>query len=220
MFTLNNHITLKNPDSTQIQQIKTKLLNQELLSDLEITSLLNYIVFLTYNQLKQSSNIDLTTSPMTNTCNIVSDIAGNYLEQMGIDTRYLETQQVISSSVTGHSFLVAAIQENATYLIDLSYRQFFIKDNCTLSKYKKIGDLVIDSPDPGYYYEVNPQDKIIAEKLLEQGYIKLDEYSAKVYCDSFNTTKRGYKDTTFKSTNITGSIYLSSLLKKGNSHKR
>ena len=220
MFTLDTKLFLIKPNLNLVQKIEQKILNKEIISDEEIISLLNYIVYLTAIKLKQEHNIDLTTSPMINMCDTVTNIAGFLLEQLGIDIRYLETQQVISSSATGHSFLIANIQENNTYLIDLSYRQFFLKENCSMSKFQKIGNLVIISPDPGYYYEVNREDREVAITILEHGYIKLTEHTAKVYCDSFNTTKRGYKDTSFSTTNISGSIYLSSLLKKSHSHKR
>ena len=216
MFTINTNISIKESDLTQITRLKSKLLNKEKLSESEITSLLEYVVSTTRKELMLSDpNIDIRTSPLTNKCDTASGIASQLPEELGIDTRYLKTQKVISDSVSGHDFLVANIQ-NDPYLIDLTYRQFFLKEQCQKERFRSQNGLTYLSPDPGYYYEVNPEHQIVAKTIIENGYIKLDESVAKIYCDSFYITRRGYITDFSNTSNISGSVYLSSLINPKN----
>lgn len=216
MFIINTNIYLKKFDLTKINQIKTKSVNKELLSESEINYLLDYITLITRKELILSdSSLDIKISPLINKCNTASRIASQLLEELNIDTRYLRTQDVISEFVTGHDFLVANIQ-NTPYLIDLTYRQFFLKEQCKKERFCSCKGITYLSPDPGYYYEVNPEHQFIAKTIIENGYVKLTNQIAKIYCDSFYITRRGYVNEYSNTSNISGNVYLSSLLNPKN----
>lgn len=219
MFTINTDIYIKESNLTLISKIEEKIINREVVSEYEITSLLDYVISLTRKKLIKDYNINIKTDSLTNMCDTASLIASQLLKFLGIDTRYLDTQSIINKNVTGHNFLIAIFNHNNPYLIDLSYRQFFLEENCQPNKYKKIDNLIISSPDPGYYYEQNPEHKNIAKTIIEEGYIKLNKETAKIYCDSFYKTKRGYEDPIIKESNISGNIYLNALLKNYESSK-
>ena len=79
-----------------------------------------------------------------------------------------------------------------TFLLDPTFRQFCLKENCTDSNFydKK-------APDPGYFMnksnllklgvpqEVAERSELLAKYLISRGYFLLSEESAKIYGDAF-----------------------------------
>ena len=97
-----------------------------------------------------------------------------------------EVQNILDCDVHGHSILILEDEEEI-YLIDPSYSQFFLKENCHEDKYliNQEKQMVLLTPDPGYYYLNNPHHINIARRIMEKGFIKLNQNTAKVYFDSF-----------------------------------
>ncbi len=84
---------------------------------------------------------------------------------------------------------------NDQYLVDLTYSQFFVLSRCLLNRLGLIG---LSSPQPGTFMLMNDNRKKIAQKLLKDGYIKLDSNSLKQYLDGFALSYRNglfYEDT-------------------------
>lgn len=72
-----------------------------------------------------------------------------------------------------------------TYLLDVSYRQFFTTTRCNEGMYNVKGFFDLPtSPAPGYFVE----DKEFAKKLMADGYILLTEQNAKKYGEPFYKT--------------------------------
>lgn len=127
---------------------------------------------------------------LINKCDYVTKLLCLELDKYKIDYNICETHKLISNDVIGHMFLIVYI-EDKSYIVDLTYLQFFLKDKCNKDMYKEKDGITYIAPDPGYYYVEN-NDKInIAKDILENGYIELDNNNLKSYLDSFFKTRRG-----------------------------
>lgn len=133
---------------------------------------------------------DIKSSALINKCDFVTKLMCCELDKYKIAYNVIETHKILGNDVLGHMFLIVYI-EDKSYIVDLTYLQFFLKDRCNKNMYKEKDGITYMAPDPGYYYVEN-KDKIdIAKPILEYGYIELDENSLKVYLDSFFETRRG-----------------------------
>lgn len=219
---------LKNIDTNFILECENKLHNiisnssMEGLTDIEIKALLDYVINKAREILATVFNIDIVNDPLTNKCDLMQAMVGYALEKMGADVKIIETQKTISSEVEGHSFLIVGFpsQNNGNvvekfYLVDPTYRQFFLNENCSDSKYLIKDKMILIAPHPGYYYLYNKEMMPIAEKIISDGYIELTSDSAKAYGDSFYVTHRGYKNNfdQDRKTTIMGDIYTKAFLK-------
>lgn len=184
-------------------------------------------IYLTFLQLNSDNliNLDIKNNPLNNKCDLVRNYLGEILKEMDLDADivYLETQDILGSDVIGHSILTV-ILDNDIHLIDPTYSQFFLKENCNQSKYLINSErkLVLLAPDPGYYYLNNKENIFVAEHLLEKGYIKLNDNIAKTYFDSFYKTRRGnggYMELSEDTIEISGNIYIKSIHKLNNKTK-
>ncbi len=192
-----------------------------------IEELIEKAIYLSFLQLNYDNliSLDIKNTPLTNKCDLVRNKLGKILKKtdLAADIVYLETQDILGNDVVGHSILVVILEDNI-YLVDPTYSQFFLKENCHLSKYLINSErkLVLLAPDPGYYYLNNKEDIFVAERLLEKGYIKLNDHIAKTYFDSFYKTRRGnggYMELTNTSGKINGNIYIKSILKANEKRK-
>ncbi len=176
----------------------------------EINYFLNNLVYLVRNK------ININMDNFDYKCDLSQSILYHYLSNITSDIHPCMTQNQIADKVIGHSFLVVEFNvynKNKSYIIDPTFIQFFKEDNCNISNFV-IGkdNEVLIGPDPGYY--VKEEDKEIITDFLNNGYMELNENTARIYGDVFLNTKQGrnYNDT-YKS--IPGGIYINSF-KKGN----
>lgn len=73
------------------------------------------------------------------------------------------------------------------YLLDATYLQFFMRKRCLL---ERIGTIYISNPNPGIYMLMNESRKKTAQKLLDDGWIKLTPENMKNYFDGFTNFYR------------------------------
>lgn len=119
---------------------------------------------------------------MINKCDMCQGIIGRYLEKLGIEYYPCSTNKVISNNITGHSFIVAKISDDY-YVIDPSFIQF----KYDYSEEKVINGIKCISKSP--YYYLNKIDSDLTNKLIDNGYFKLDKNSAYAYGNAFYFTK-------------------------------
>jgi hypothetical protein len=79
---------------------------------------------------------------------------------------------------------------NKTFLIDITYRQFFSTVRCNYGRYftEEENTHIKTAPDPGFFVE----DKDFAKELMGRGYILLDKNSAKKYGEPFYLSSLDY----------------------------
>lgn len=183
--------------------------------DRSMPDILRHAISYTFFSLSKQIELNIYKQPLTNKCDLIRNKLGEVLEQLNLDIRYIETQDILGNDVIGHSILTLK-DDDKVYLIDPSYSQFFLKEKCSSENYLIYNNTVIKAPDPGYYYLLNRDKQPIAKKILEEGFILLTEDVAKAYADSFYKTRRGkgaYFDMLNTPTDISGAIYLKAFLK-------
>ena len=194
-----------NIDPQVIEILEQKILSKELLTEGEINIFLDYICY----QTRCKFTSDINNFSFRFKCDKAQAIITHYLSNLEVEVHPCMTQNVITEDIEGHSFLIAIFNINGInvpYLIDPTYRQFFIDDK---KGYILYNSKILRTPSPGYF--IKDEDKEEIQKLLINGYHILDENIARIYGDSFYNTKTGYRRRDFQS--ISGYVYINSFLK-------
>lgn len=198
-------------DEEYLSTIELKCINKESLSKEEINYLLSTIIYIVrYKINKNLDNYDYK-------CDLAQSILYYYFKNLNCNIYPSTTQNAITSSIIGHSFLTLEITvDNQTkyYLLDPTYIQFFKQSNCNKEKYyinPKYPDHILLTPDPGFFIQESMKQQCIL--LLNNGFIELTEDIAKMYGDSFYNTKTGTDPKTLTFQSIPGDIYLKSFIK-------
>ena len=82
----------------------------------------------------------------------------------------------------GHHCACIVKHNSKYYLIDVTYSQFFYK---YLNNLNRLGIMETGGCKAGYFMLMTEKGRMIANKLLSDGYIELDEETLKIYLDSF-----------------------------------
>lgn len=82
----------------------------------------------------------------------------------------------------GHHYVVLVKIDNEVFLMDCAYKQFFDVTHCPL---EKMGIYKGSLPWLGIYMVMEERRKKLSEKLLSDGWIKLDDKNMKDYFDGF-----------------------------------
>lgn len=147
---------------------------------------INIIKWTVYNTRKNimSLGINLDTNSLDGYCELAQLISLYPLEQLGITV----TKNTASDSFDypyNHAFgtVKFLINENGNpvekyFLIDTTYRQFFVKEKCNKIQFY-LDEMV--GPDAGYYVE----DKELAKELMKNGFIELTGETARKYGEPF-----------------------------------
>lgn len=122
---------------------------------------------------------DVRRSSLMGSCGLSQGIVYTILEKMGLEARVSNVNPTITGkSLGGHAFNSVAIpvkEHEGTYaeknfLIDVTYRQFFVRDNFSVSgrfiKDRKFGGKA--SPMAGYWCINLPGGREFAEKILSK----------------------------------------------------
>lgn len=194
---------LYNISEEEIYNIKSK---KELTSkDEEI--LLRFYITRSRKLLEKLLKVDITEDPLINRCDISQRITGNILEKNGFKVKPVTTQSLLGSEVVGHSFLLVTINNN-DYMVDTDYRQFFTEEGCNIENAIFYKNMLVKTPDLGFYVKhLDSVDESTANKIIQDGYIKLTEKTAKDYLDPFYHCRPG-KQTLIK---VAGYAYVNSL---------
>lgn len=204
-FIINSTPKTVNIEQSVISELEEKVKSNVPLTEEEINLLLDYVCYET--RCKFTNDFDNFSFKFK--CDKAQAIISHYLQELNVLVNPCMTQNVITSSIEGHSFLIARFNVNGIvtpYLIDPTYRQFFTGEN---NDYLTINNMIIRTPQPGYFIKKEDEKEVI--KLLTDGYHLLDENMARIYGDSFYNTKTGYTTKEYKTMN--GNIYMNSFLK-------
>ena len=176
-----------------------------IITEEEINIFLDYICYETRCKFTN----DINNFSFQFKCDKAQAIITHYLNSLKVEVHPCMTQNVITEDIEGHSFLIAIFNVNGIntpYLVDPTYRQFFIDEK---KDYILYNSKILRTPSPGYF--IKEEDKTEIQKLLINGYHLLDENIARIYGDSFYNTKTGYRRREFQS--ISGNIYINSFIK-------
>lgn len=192
-------------DMDYIEFLEEKVKSKEELSEDEVKYLLDYVCFTTRSKFTD----DIENFNFLYKCDVAQAIICYYFSDLDVVSHPCMTQNVITNDIVGHSFTVIELNHKY-YLIDPTYRQFTLEENCRESNYILYkNNMIIRTPDPGYF--IKEEDKPEISSFLIDGYHELDEDFARIYGDSFYNTKTGNYDNSFKS--IPGKVYMNSFFK-------
>ena len=138
------------------------------------------------------------------TCGLGQGITGFTLINMGLSPNISNAGSIFDGGGR-HAFLTVGIPvkkdngevQDKLYLVDTTYRQFFVRDEYTIKDFikdKRFGNKV--APLEGYWVMQIPNGVDFAKKILAEGYIELTEQNAKMYGDSFTLAGKDRKDYT------------------------
>lgn len=204
--------------------------NEKLINGIEektAEKLLEWIVQNVRQQLNRDGKIK--EKSLLGYCGVVQSIIVATLNNMGLTPNISNVNPTISTDGYRHAFVTVEIPvkdangdiENKLYLIDPTYRQFFLREEIapTYGQYikdKKFGNKVAALA--GYWAIKMPNGIKFSEKLLSKGFIELTEENAKIYGDSFvlETKNRGNHTKVPKKheiiTRISGKSYIENML--------
>lgn len=199
------------------------------INERETESLLEWVVQNAREALEMNVDESLKDASLLGCCGMGQGITGITLQNMGLEPRILNANPNLDTKAGPHSFVVVEIPivqkdgkvNNKPYLVDTTYRQFFLRNEVTTScgeyiKDKKFGDRV--APLAGYWLLHMPGGKQFAEEILSKGFVELTEKSAKLYGDSFSLEEKEREDYTKvptkkeMETGISGKTYIENMI--------
>ena len=193
----------------EIKQIENKIKNKESLTEEEANYFLDFVVYATRCKVVKDFNETFEYK-----CDLAQSIMTYYLRSLGVETYPKSTQEAIAKDIEGHNFNVVRLNilgKDKDYLVDATYRQFFLKENCQDSKFIIHQGLILVSAHPGYF--IKKEDYSLVEEFLKHGYMEMNEKNAKVYGDSFFKTKTMIRKEDIPSYQLPGSSYIKLFLK-------
>lgn len=195
----------------------------------ETESLLQWVVQNAREAFEMEFDEQLKEASLLGCCGLGQGITGITLQNMNLSPRILNANPNLNTKAGRHAFVVVEIPilqddgkiSNKPYLVDTTYRQFFLRNEVTTScgeyiKDNKFGGRV--APLAGYWLLHMSGGKQFAEEILSKGFIELTEENAKFYGDSFTLEEKEREDyskvPTRKEmkTGISGKTYIENML--------
>lgn len=177
------------------------------ISKKDAESLLAWVVQNARENFIATSKISLKEESLLGYCGFGQGITAITLENMGLFPNILNANPTFSNRSGRHAFLTVEMPikqdngeiANIAYLVDTTYRQFFLRNEVTncygeYIKDKRYGGRV--APLAGYWTLQMQNGKEFAEELLSKGFLELTEENAKIYGDSFTLEGIERKDHT------------------------
>lgn len=188
-----------------ISSIEERLACGEIVTEEELKIILDNLCF----QVRSKFTSEIDTFNFLYKCDVSQAMITYYLEKLNIKVNPCMTQNVITDSIIGHSFVTFSYN-GKDYLVDPTYRQFLMNEMCDVDKYIiHSSGMTLKTPDPGFYI---PSDKYPMLKEFDYfGYHELTEEFARMYGDSFYNTKTGIYNLNKKT--MSGNIYINSFMK-------
>lgn len=160
-------------------EIERKILNSLSLTDEEVNIFLKYICGL----IRKNSNID---DPIDTNCKVCFETSEKFgrlmLLRFGCDVDLLDIKKMLEIPLTHYLNIISfnVNETKKTYLVDMTYSQFF-NDNITLDGNDTSSGDVVSTEDTFKKIENN----IFVKKLREEGFVELNTNILKQYIDAF-----------------------------------
>lgn len=198
-FIMKSNPNLNEYDSSIIKRLENKIKDGDALTEDEVDIFLENICIKTRQLISNNINEDDYNGKDLLAASIIS----NYLYDLGINHHVCSTKHLLDKGVIDNHFVIMDLNTDLygnsvkmEYLLDPTYRQFFTHDKCNPDYEITKHDVIIRSPDPGYF--IHPYDIEEIEYFLYNGYSILDPEFAYIYLNSFLSTKTGTKELEMK----------------------
>lgn len=174
------------------------------MTEQEAEEILKWTVQNARDELAKDKN--LQEESLLGCCGFGQAITAQTLRNMGLNPNICNVNPTIGEDTGRHAFITVNIPiktsekvENKMYLVDTTFRQFFLREEITNSrgefiKDKEFGNKV--APMAGYWLLKMQGGRELAEEILSKGYIELTEERAKLYGDSFILEEKERKNPT------------------------
>lgn len=147
--------------------------------------ILDYVVF-KVREIFGNLGADIKTNSLNGYCEIGQYLSINFFEKLGLKVT-MNSASDFNNYELNHCFGTVTFPikngekiEEKTFLIDTTYRQFFTSIRCNKGMYLNYNSEV-NKPDPGYFV----RDVDFAKHLMRDGYVLLDDESARLYGEPF-----------------------------------
>ena len=168
-------------DYTKVRDIVNYYKKNKYMSIDQANYLLNWATHNTRRFISELG-INIIGNSLDGFCELAQFVTLYPLEKMGFKVTKNTAQNDFDYNLN-HAFgtLTLNIKENDEikeehFLIDATYRQFFTKEKCNKGMY-----YMGKTPDPGYFVK----NKVFAKEIIKNGFIKLNEETAKEYGEPF-----------------------------------
>lgn len=172
----------------------------------EAESLLEWTVQNARKEFTKDTEEKLEDKSLQGWCGFGQGVTATTLKNMGLSPYIINANPALSKQAYRHAFVVVTIPiekedkvEEKLYLIDTTFKQFFLRDEVSnphgdYIKDRRFGNKVAGLE--GYWMLQMKNGKQFATELLENGFIELTEENAKMYGDSFALTGKIRKNPT------------------------
>lgn len=168
--------------------------NNHLFSYQDDEYILNYIILKTRIFLHKRINIkdNFNNLDLTNYCSVACDYILEICKSLNIKGIKIKIVPGFSDKYQlyyggrNHYFIIIDINNNK-YLLDPTYSQFFLLKRNIIDR---IGIVNLSGCDAGIFMNMDKNRKLVANKILQDGFIKLDEDTLKHYLDGFTISYR------------------------------
>ena len=159
----------------------------------QLAPLLNYVVAYSRKGVCRGDDSPLVSS-MAGKCSIAANICYELLISMGIKASVFNVRDLIGVENTIHELckltIPVKINEKIVdkeYILDPTFKQFCIKNECTIDMYKKEKRLQFHkaTPSPGYFLNQTEKGQSLAINILYYGYFNTSDNNLKLYGDAF-----------------------------------
>ena len=131
--------------------------------------------------------------PLTDMCSYSSNLVSRFARDYDLDTRrvviypgFTKEHSMLHFGSGYHAFNIVNINDK-NYIVDLTYRQFFLNDKSSL---ERIGVCNLFNTTPGKFMTLNDSRLKTASELLKNGYIEMTDENMKNYFDGFALSYR------------------------------
>lgn len=150
---------------------------------------LSYIIYNVRSKLLNNNPDD----SLINMCSYSSNLVSRCAKELNLNTRriviypgFTKEHSLLHCGSGYHAFNIVTINDKK-YIVDLTYRQFFLTDRSSL---ERIGVCTLSNTLPGRFMTMNESRMKTASKLLKDGYIEMTDENIKNYFDGFAISNR------------------------------
>ena len=139
-----------------------------------------------------NKNINFNNLDLTNYCSVACDYILNICKSLNIKGIKIKIIPGFSDKYQlyyggrNHYFIILDINNNK-YLLDSTYSQFFLLKRNIIDR---IGIINLSGCDAGIFMNMDKNRKLVSNKILQDGFIRLDEDTLKQYLDGFAISYR------------------------------
>ena len=150
---------------------------------------LRYIIY----NVRSKLLIDNVNDPLVDKCSYSSNLVSRCAKELDLNARriiiypgFTKEHYNLHYGSGYHAFNIVTINDK-NYIVDLTYRQFFLSDRNSL---ERIGVCSLSNTLPGRFMTMNESRMKTASKILKDGYVEMTDENIKNYFDGFALSYR------------------------------